>query len=903
MTAGIEPNAAEPVVFTGRIEYLSAKPRDVSPEGRPLGRTYVRLARLLLTAGGRENGFEPGGTVLVGFDFLPPPFVRRGAVVRARAAAAPAGVWRVAEPADVAPQCTLDDLEVLARVDLSISLPEETVLRKAFGAVRLAEVLNACLADREAFLSRAASAVGEERAQALAEAFARILSRADIARLYALMSDPLVGFDLPRVVAVYEFLKRRAALAGTTVTEMVKADPWVIAQVEDVDFRDADHLALVLGKEFSDPKRVVGAVMSVLQAAARNGDAYVPLGDAAVRAAGRLEAGNRRAAEVLDLEEDSEDGEEARPSGLSGTVKEVILEEIRKEAEWRSQKESGERRMPPEFIVRGKIRSAFLRRWSQEIVETLRAWQRANPGSGYAARRVEDKGGGIALGGVYVAEQWAAKRLAEFLRNPPVPVDVAGLRDAANEAARAACGAPLDVSQLDALYRAAGGKLTVICGPAGTGKTLLMGCLAAAFEEQGLKVAQLAATGAAAQRLEARSGRPCVTVHRAIAMDRGDADMALDPNEVPELRQKTVLAADVVVVDEATMLDVWVFWRLLDALPASGTRLILFGDDAQLGAVGPGMPFADLLRLAEDLGSACPGLKSARLETDHRNQSPGARNATLIRSGVPLPEAYPPRPGEGGFVIRRVPAPLVESALQRTLDEIAAEGVPPQDVLVLCRRKGGRAGRPGTEQLNLALQAKFNPNGAPVDPLGLSPLRVGDPVICIENDYPELRRGGVKDRPVVYNGTLGVVRGVSLAGDVEDAVDGARLVEVEYRAADGGRRICRYTLEETHRYLRLAYSLTVHKAQGAEAPVVVLVEYDPAAARLTRNLLYTAVTRAKQVPGKPWSGRVYLVGPESAQGDWVAAAVDNPQRPRYSLFYWRAKELLLGAGDRAGQQS
>lgn len=895
MTAGIELGAAEPIVFTGRIEYLSAKPRDASPEGRPLGRTYVRLARLLLTAARPEDGFEPGATALAGFDFLPPPFVRRGAVVRVRAAAASAGVWRVAEPADVAPQCTLDDLEVLARVDLSISLPEETLLRNAFGAVRLAEVLNACLADREAFLGRAAPAVGEERAQALAEAFARILSRADIARLYALMSDPLVGFDLPRVVAVYEFLKRRAALAGTTVTEMVRSDPWVIAQVEDVDFRDADHLALVLGKDFGDPKRVVGAVMCVLQTAARNGDAYVPLGDAAVRAAGLLEAGNRRAAEVL--EEEPEDGEEAQPSGLSGTVKEVILEEIRREAEWRSQKGSGERRMPPEFIVRGKIRSAFLKQWSGEIVETLKAWQRANPGSSYASRRVEDKGGGVALGGVYVAEQWAARRLAEFLQNPPAPVDVVRLRDAANEAARAACRAPLDVSQLNALYKAAEGKLTVVCGPAGTGKTLLMGSLAAAFEDQGLRVAQLAATGAAAQRLEARSGRPCVTVHRAIAMDRADADMALDPNEVPELKQKTVLGADVVVVDEATMLDVWVFWRLLDALPPSGARLILFGDDAQLGAVGPGMPFSDLLRLAEDLGSACPGLKSARLETDHRNQSPSARNATLVRGGLPLLEEYPPGPNAGGFVIRRAPAQLVEAALNRALDEIAAEGVPPQDVLVLCRRKGGRAGRPGTEQLNLALQARFNPDGAPVDPLGLSPLRVGDPVICIENDYPELRRGGVKSRPVVYNGTLGVVKGVALSGDAGDAEEGALLVEVEYRTADGGQRACRYTLEETHRYLRLAYSLTVHKAQGAEAPVVVLVEYDAAAPRLTRNLLYTAVTRAKQVPGKPWSGRVYLVGPESAEGDWIAAAVNNPQRPRYSLFYWRVKELLLGAGN------
>lgn len=884
----------DPVVLTGRIEYLSLKERDRSPEGLDLRKTYARLARLLVTGAPAWCGAEAGDVVLVGFEFTPPAFVRRGAVVRLRAVPGPASVWRVLSPSDAAPQCTADDLEVLARADLNLSPAEEAALRGAFGAVRLSEVYSACLADREAFEGKAAAVLGAERAREVADALERIAGRADLSRLCSMMVNPEVGFDLPKAVAVYEALKRRAALAGTTVADMVADDPWLIAQVEDVDFRDADQLAKVLGKRLDDPKRIVGAAMHVLQEAARNGDAYVPFGEAYYRVTALVNNSRIRRAEDVAEDELPDEDEAFRLS--SEDVKDVLGEELRKEKEWRegARGKPGARRMPKEFVVRGKIRADSWRK--DEVVEVLKAWQRANPDSAYASVKADGKGAGLCLGGVFTAERWAAQKLAEFLASPPRPVSAERLRDRAHAAARRACGRPLDTSQVDALYKAAAARLAVVCGPAGTGKTLLMTSLAAAFEEAGLSVAQFAATGAAAQRLEARSGRPCCTVHRGIALQRDAADLALDHADIEELRQAVSLGADVVMVDEATMLDVYVFQRLLDAVIRPGARIILFGDDAQLGAVGPGMPFSDLLRLAEELGSACPYLKAARLDTDHRNQTPAARNAALIRSGIPLLENIPARPGGGGFELRQAPPGGVDAVLEDLLDGLAAEGVPPQDILVLCRRKGGRADAAGTEQLNLYLQQKFNPDGQPVDPMGLSPFRVGDPVICIENDYPEFRRNGVRRRPVVYNGTIGVVRGSRFAEGVDGVDDGRVLVEVEYPLAAGGTFSALYTLDEAYRYLRLAYALTVHKAQGAEAPVVVFVEYDLRAARLTRNLLYTAVTRAKQVPGKPWSGRVYLIGPADPEGGegWAARAVKNPQRPRYTRFFWRAKERLAG---------
>jgi exodeoxyribonuclease V alpha subunit len=362
--------------------------------------------------------------------------------------------------------------------------------------------------------------------------------------------------------------------------------------------------------------------------------------------------------------------------------------------------------------------------------------------------------------------------------------------------------------------------LAIVTGGPGTGKTTLVRRLVAEELALGRRVALAAPSGRAARRLEEATGHPAATVHRLL---RYGAEGRPPDGYTVE--------ADLVVVDEASMCDIYLFRDLLRCL-ADDTRLLLVGDRDQLPPVGPGAPFADLL--------ATGLVPTVELTVVHR-QGEGsgiARLAERLRQGA--------SPVFGADVVwHRAAGPEEATAivvrLARSLPPLAGD-LRAWQVLV-----PGHRGEAGVGALNARLQAVLNP--------GQGDFRPGDKVLQAENDYT---RG-------VMNGELGRV----------EAVDGEA---VAVRFPDlAPERVFTYAEGEG---LQLAYAMTVHKAQGSEFDTVVVVLLAQHYMLLRRDVLYTAVTRARR--------RLHLVGEPKALG----VAIRREGRTRHTHLAERIRALV-----------
>ena len=387
-------------------------------------------------------------------------------------------------------------------------------------------------------------------------------------------------------------------------------------------------------------------------------------------------------------------------------------------------------------------------------------------------------------------------------------------------------------------------KVLVITGGPGTGKTtivrFILGLVAGAIPE----VTLAAPTGKAAKRLTEATGRTGVTLHRLL--EAGPLGFARD-------RQRP-LEAQLVIVDESSMVDTPLFHALLAALPAYA-RLVLVGDVDQLPSVGPGRVLSDLIESER--------LPVVRLERIFRQSETSliTRNAHAIRRGR-LPK-----------LVRQEGAELLdfyflpEAEPQRVVDKIrtlVAERIPERfgfdpraDIQVMTPMHRGLT---GVQNLNRVLQDTLNPDGLEMT-FGELRFRVGDRVLQTRNDYD-------KD---VFNGDTGLVAGWDPAAGI-----------LEVRFDD---RIVRYERKELDQ-LALGYAITVHKAQGSEYPAVVLPLTTQHAIMLQRNLLYTALTRGKKL--------AVIVGTEQA----VAMAVHNA-KPVVRYTGLKGRLLALSAPNAA----
>ena len=446
------------------------------------------------------------------------------------------------------------------------------------------------------------------------------------------------------------------------------------------------------------------------------------------------------------------------------------------------------------------------------------------------------------------AEAYIAQRITEMGRAellPPEGLD--GLVRRIEQEQRIAY-AP---QQREAVELAANRQVMLLTGGPGTGKTTCLRGVLALFERLGLETALAAPTGRAAKRLGELCSTDASTIHRLLetGFDPRSGKLVFTKNSCDPLK------ADAVIVDETSMVDVPLMAALLDALEGD-CRLVLVGDPDQLPSVGPGALFADLIRSGV--------VPTVRLTEIFRQAAQSAIicNAHQINQGQ-VPELLR---NQGDFFClpRRDPAAVVDTVVdlcRRRLPERL--GIPTDQIQVLSptRRRGT-----GTRALNQALQTALNPplEGKGERRFGDWIFRAGDRVMQVRNNYDILWREdqGTDSGMGMFNGDVGVIRSI----------------EKEVITVDFDGKVVEYSPDMLGE-LEPAFAVTVHKAQGSEYRAVILAALDGAPVLMTRGVLYTAVTRAREL--------FIVVGDPAVVAGMVR---NNRQAKRYSGLRARLTE-------------
>ena len=412
-----------------------------------------------------------------------------------------------------------------------------------------------------------------------------------------------------------------------------------------------------------------------------------------------------------------------------------------------------------------------------------------------------------------------------------------GLPKGAEAALAAALSADLSPEQRKAVELSLQTGLLVLTGGPGTGKTTAVRALLNAHRGLGRRVALCAPTGRAAKRLAEATSGEAQTIHRMLEFNPASGRFQRDADNT--------LDADVVLIDEASMLDLLLGQSLLRSLP-KGCSLVLVGDVDQLPPVGAGPLLRELIR-----SGACPVVRLTQIFRQAQ-RSAIVRGAHAILHGQRPASSQPGERGDGDLFVVRAHEP--ELAAQRVLDTLArvhaAYGLDPKrDVQVLSPMRKGPL---GVTRLNELLQHALNPAVGTAPGAVPGRLRRGDKVMQLRNDY---------DRDV-FNGDLGEVLE---AGNEHVVVElGGRKVSYDREARDS---------------LALAYASTIHKVQGSEFPAVIVVLHTTHFALLGRALIYTAITRAKRL--------AVIIGDDRA----IGRAIHNTRELRTNS---RLEHRLLG---------
>lgn len=382
----------------------------------------------------------------------------------------------------------------------------------------------------------------------------------------------------------------------------------------------------------------------------------------------------------------------------------------------------------------------------------------------------------------------------------------------------------LDERQQEAVREAVCNGLVVITGGPGTGKTTTINAVIRYFEMEGMDIFLAAPTGRAAKRMSETTGFEARTIHRMLELNGGvEGKAGFERNE------QNPLETDVIIVDEMSMVDISLMYALLKAI-AAGTRLVLVGDVNQLPSVGPGSILKDMIDSKQ--------FHVVRLTRIFRQaaQSDIIVNAHKINRGE---EVLLDNKSMDFFFLKRFDANVIISVVIQLIQQKLPKFVEaePFDIQVLTPMRKGLL---GVERLNMILQQYLNPkdNAKEEKEHGDIVFREGDKVMQIKNNYQlewEIRGryGHVVEKGMgVFNGDMGIIRGISHYEEkVTVEFEEGRMVEYSFRQ-----------LEE----LELAYAITIHKSQGSEYPAVVIPLLTGPRMLMNRNLLYTAVTRAKR---------------------------------------------------------
>ncbi len=423
-------------------------------------------------------------------------------------------------------------------------------------------------------------------------------------------------------------------------------------------------------------------------------------------------------------------------------------------------------------------------------------------------------------------------------------------------------GIELDELQRQAVIEAVNSGIMIITGGPGTGKTTTINTIIKMFEAEGMEIMLGAPTGRAAKRMTEATGTPAQTIHRMLELN-GVPDESNSAGMRFEKNEQNPLEADAVIIDEMSMVDMFLMHALLKAVSV-GTRLILVGDVNQLPSVGPGNVLKDIIN--SNMFNVVMLTKIFRQE----NQSDIVINAHKINAG----EAISLSNNSKDFLfVRRPEANQVIAATLTLVKEKLPKyvGADVKEVQVLTPMRKGVL---GVENLNVVLQQYLNPKDDVKREYETNSgvFREGDKVMQIKNNYQmewEMRtsRGVVYEHGVgVFNGDTGVIKTINTY--MEN-------MEIEF---DDGKHVV-YSFKQLDE-LELAYAVTIHKSQGSEYPAVVLPLLVGPRLLMNRNLLYTAVTRAKKC--------VTIVGSSEAVEEMIQNI--NEQK-RYSGLSDRLREI------------
>ena len=424
-------------------------------------------------------------------------------------------------------------------------------------------------------------------------------------------------------------------------------------------------------------------------------------------------------------------------------------------------------------------------------------------------------------------------------------------------------GTVLDEMQKKAVTEAASHGLFVLTGGPGTGKTTTINAIIRFFEGEGAELRLAAPTGRAAKRMTETTGYEAQTIHRLLELN-GMPEEERDCHSAKfERNAQNPLEADVIIIDEMSMVDIHLMHSLLLAV-TTGTRLILVGDENQLPSVGPGNVLRDIIR-----SGRFPVVELTKIFRQ-ASESDIVVNAHKINKGEQVQinnksrDFFFLKRYDADIIIRVVIA-LIQEKLPRYVD------AKPFEIQVLTPMRKGLL---GVERLNQILQRYLNPpeDGKPEKAVGDRLFRTGDKVMQIRNNYQmewEIRGryGIVIEKGIgVFNGDTGILTEIN---------EFAETAEVEFE--DG--RFAIYSFKQLEE-LELAYAITIHKSQGTEYPAVILPLLSGPQMLLNRNLLYTAVTRARKC--------VTVVGNEETFAEMIR---NEKQQKRYSALDERIIEL------------
>lgn len=419
----------------------------------------------------------------------------------------------------------------------------------------------------------------------------------------------------------------------------------------------------------------------------------------------------------------------------------------------------------------------------------------------------------------------------------------------------------LEAEQRQAVLEAARHGLTVITGGPGTGKTTTINAIIQFFELEGMNIALAAPTGRAAKRMTEATGYEASTIHRLLELtglaEESSAAAHFERNE------ENPLDVDVIIIDEMSMVDISLMHALLCAVSV-GTRLILVGDVNQLPSVGPGSVLKDII------DSQCFCVVKLQKIFRQASQSDIVVNAHKINAGE---DVRLDNKSKDFFFLKRYDADVIIASIVYLVQSKLPPYVEakPMDIQVLTPMRKGLL---GVERLNEVLQAHLNPadKKKKEKEVGSGLFREGDKVMQIRNNYQlEWEIRGKYGIPVangvgVFNGDMGIIKEINTFAETVTVVfEETRYVEYSFKQ-----------LEE----LELAYAVTIHKSQGSEYPAVVMPLLGGPRMLMSRNLLYTAITRARRC--------VTVVGSEETFSQMIH---NLQERRRYTGLKDRIKEF------------